>query len=94
MDIATHVHHEDGKTIFERSQDCAPIAEYCKARQNEGLTGSNEMRLAASIPNVMVEKYCNDNGILFSEWCANPQHIRRMLSDPALAHFRVWKGRV
>jgi hypothetical protein len=94
FDIGTRIHTHDGLTSFERIQDCTPIAERCKALHNEGHTGSKDMKLAASIPNVMVEKYCNDHGILFSEWCSNPQHIRRMLSDPALAHFRVWKGQI
>jgi len=85
---------QDGNLISSTTQDCTPIAEYCKARHNEGLTGSSEMRLAASIPFVIVEKYLNDNGITLHEFSTDKAHIRRLLQDPALDHFRVWKGKL
>ena len=95
MDIGTRIHsNTDGTMTFERVQDCTPIAENAKAMQNAGMTGSSDMKLAARIPNVMIEKYCNDNNILYSEWCGNRDHIKRMLNDPALAYFRVWRGAV
>jgi hypothetical protein len=52
------------------------------------------MKLAARIPNVIVEKYCNDNKISFREFMGNREHVRRVLNDPSLSHFRVWPGRV
>jgi hypothetical protein len=88
------MHEEDGKTIFERVQDCDPIAERAKALHNEGLHGSSEMKLAASLPMVLVERYCNDNGITFREFLNGQEHIKRMCNDPALSHFRVWPGKV
>lgn len=92
--VSTVMHEEDGKTIFERVQDCTPIAEKTKAMHNEGLHGSSEMKLAASLPFVLVERYCNDNAITFSEFCNGQEHIKRMLNDPSLSHFRVWPGKV
>lgn len=94
MDLATRIHLHDGKMTVQRSQDCVPIAERCKALVAAGATGSGEMKLAASIPYVLIEDYCNRNGIEFSEWIRDPAHARRMLADPALAHFRVWKGKL
>lgn len=84
----------DGALVSSTTQDCTPIAEYCKARHNEGLTGSSEMRLAASIPFVMVEKYLNDNNITLRDFTVDKSHIRRLLSDPAMDHFRIWKGKL
>lgn len=92
--VQTRMHEEDGKTIFERVQDCTPIAERAKALHNEGVQGSWEMRHAAKLPYVLVERYCNDNGITFHEFCNGEEHIRRMLNDPSLSHFRIWKGAV
>lgn len=92
--VQTLMHEEDGKTIFERVQDCTPIAERTKALHNEGLHGSSEMKHAASLPLVLVERYCNDNGITFNEFCSSQDHIKRMLNDPSLSHFRVWRGAV
>jgi hypothetical protein len=52
------------------------------------------MRLAASFPDVLVERYCNQNGIEFSEFMQNPVHVKRMCADPDLSGFRIWTGRV
>jgi hypothetical protein len=90
--VQTLMHEEDGKTIFERVQDCEPIMEAAKALHNQGLHGSSEMRHAAKIPAVIVERYCNDNGITFREFLNGQDHIRRILTDPSLSHFRIWKG--
>ena len=95
MDLQTNIHaNTDGSVTFERVQDCVPILERAKAMHNEGLHGSSDMKLAASIPNVIIERYCNDNNILYSEFCTDKAHMRRLLNDPALAHFRIWKGRL
>ena len=74
--------HDDGGVrdlIYVDMAELNGIADYCKARQNEGLTGP------------LIEKYLNDTGITFAEWMKNPVHVRRMLRDPALAHFRINK---
>ena len=68
--------------------------ERAQAMHNEGLHGSKDMRLAASVPVVIVEKYLNDHGITLQELGRSQEHQRRLLNDPALAHFRIWKGRV
>jgi hypothetical protein len=92
--VQTVMHQEDGKTIFERVQDCTSIAEKTKALHNEGVHGTSEMKHAAKLPFVLVERYCNDNGITFQQFCNGEEHIRRMLNDPSLTHFRIWPGKV
>jgi hypothetical protein len=94
MDIDTRMTVKDGDLIVERVQDCVPIAEWSKSMHNEGKHGSSEMKLAARIPNVFIEKYCNDNNLLYSEVMQNREHMRRIVTDPALAHFRIWPGRI
>jgi hypothetical protein len=88
--------HMDGKgTItLETVQDCTPIAELCKQRHNEGRTGTSDMRLAASIPEVIVTAYMQKKGITFHEFQRDKSHVRALLSDPALEYFRVWKGKI
>lgn len=85
---------QDGALVTGTIQDCTAIAEHTKALHNSGYTGSSDMKLAASLPFVIVEKYCNDNGVTMHELNSSQEHKRRMLNDPANAHFRVWKGRV
>lgn len=92
--VQTTVALEDGNLITGTVQDCTPIVNRTKALHNEGLHGSSDMRLAASIPRVLVERYCNDAGITFADLSTSAEHKRRLLNDPALSHFRVWGGRV
>ena len=102
--MKTFVDHGNGvKTVIAQQgadlitgtvQDCTPILEHAKALHNEGHHGSSEMRHAMTIPDVVIEKYCNERGITFHEFMSNKVHIRHMLNDPDLSMFRIWKGRV
>ena len=94
MDLQTVIKLQGDDLITGSVQDCTPYAEEAQRKHNEGEHGSNELRHAASLPLVLVEKYCNDNGIEFSEWMQNPVHAKRMLADPALSYFRIWPGTV
>lgn len=84
----------DGSMTTGTIQDCTPIVEKAKALHNAGIHGSSEMRHAASIPMVIIEKYLNDNNILLSDFMNNKDHQRRLLNDPALSFFRIWKGAI
>lgn len=85
---------QDGDLTTATVQDCTPIMEHTQALNREGHHGSSELRHAASFPFVLVEKYCNDNGITFQEFMNGKEHVKRMLNDPSLSYFRVWPGRV
>lgn len=89
MGVQTRFHDDEGKLVVERVQDVEPILEDAKRRGIEGRHGSKDFRHVASLPFVLIEKYCNDNGISFSEWMRNPVHVERMLQDRDLAYFRV-----
>lgn len=75
-----------------RTQDCTAIAEYAKAQHNGGYHGTSEVKHAARLPFVIVERYCNDNGVTFQEAMRDPVHFRRMCQDPKNKDFRIWKG--
>ena len=95
LQTSVHRHNDGNGTItFETKQDVGAILEDAKRRSIEGSTGSSEMKHAARIPLIVVDKYCNDHGITFHEFQGNKEHIRRVLTDPALAHFRIWKGAI
>lgn len=89
-----HLDDAEGVVAVRRVQDVAPIMEDAKARQSCGAVGSDDYWHMAELPSVIVEKYCNDQGITFAEFCANEDHVRRMVNDPALAYFRVHGGRM
>lgn len=75
--------------LFADTNKLRAIADECKGRQNSGVIGSRDMPHLAELPAELVEKYIADAGITFHEWMNNPIHHRRMLQDPALAHFRI-----
>lgn len=93
MQPVTNLHFADGRMVVERVQDCTALAEHCAKLRHE-TEQRGEMRLAARLPEVVVERYCNDNGITFGEFIGSPEHLRRVCNDPALAAFRVWSGRI
>lgn len=92
--MQTKIHISGGETTFESIQDCTPILEHVTRLHNEGHHGSSEMRHAARLPQVLIEKYLIDNNILYSEFMSNEVHVKRMLNDPSLSGFRIWKGKV
>lgn len=85
---------EDDKIVSHVVQDLDPILEKAAHLRDIGHVGGSDMKHAASIPNVLIEKYCADNGITFQQWMREPIHIKRMLNDPQNQPFRIWKGRV
>ena len=93
-DVQSVVTLQDGALVTGTVQDCTPYMERTKAMHREGNHGSADVKLAASWPFVVVEKYCNDNGITFADWQQSKEHKRRMLNDPSLSYFRIWPGRV
>lgn len=92
--LQTRFHLDNDKLVTQRTQDCTVIAEHAQALHREGFHGSSDFKHAASIPAIFVEDYCNRNNLLFSEFMSNPEHIKRLANDPALAHFRIWKGKL
>lgn len=94
MSIDTKFDFADGKMFIGRSQDYTPIAEFTKAMHNSGNHGSSEMRHAAKIPNVVIEKYMNDHGVTFQEVMNDQRHLRAIVNDPDNKMFRIWPGRV
>lgn len=92
--VQTVIATEDDKLITGTVQDCTPYVERAQAMHKAGAHGSGDMRHAAKLPYVVVEKYCNDNGITFQEWMNDKSHVRRMLNDPDNKMFRIWPGAV
>lgn len=95
MDFRLEQEGDKVAAIHEASMDdLKMVAEHCGALRSVGFTGSKDMKLAARVPGFFVQKYLNDNGITFAEFMRDNKHVDRFLADPALAHFRVWQGRV
>ena len=93
--LSTHIGVQEGQIVVARSQDVESIMEKSKALHNEGLH-TTEMgdKLAGYLPYVLIEKYIEQKGITFQSFMADKAHVRAMLNDPNLSHFRVWKGAI
>lgn len=92
IDLRTTFKEQDGKLYIAQSQNCTAIAEDAKRRHNEGHHGSSEMKHAARIPHVIIEKYMNETGVSFMEVMGSSVHIKRIVENPDNAAFRIWKG--
>lgn len=84
----------DHSYAIQRTQDVEPIVNYTREMQAVGAGNAADLKHAAEIPMIFVEQYLSRTGISFADFCAAPDHIRSVVNDPALAAFRVWKGRV
>ena len=96
MTVETRFHalNEAGDFAVTRHQDVSKYVEYAHGmRTADNLSSSSDMKLAAEFPDVVVENYLATTGITFNEFLKNPEHIKRMLNDPALSAFRIWQGR-
>jgi hypothetical protein len=92
--VTTTVALQDGNLITGTTQDCNPYVDHAAHMRREGLTGSADLRLAASVPFVVVEKYCNEKGISFREFSGSEAHKIAFLNNPDYKALRVWEGRV
>jgi hypothetical protein len=87
-----HLDRGEGKIHFERVQDVEPIIARNKALQSVAQS-SDWARHVASIPNVILEKWMNEEGV---NYLALPvgefaRLIRRKLADPDWRWLRVDK---
>lgn len=94
LGVDTTIALQGDDLITASSQDVEPILEDAKERNRTGQFGTSEFRHAARIPENVVNIYCNTHGITFEQFIGDETHIRRVLADPDLADFRIWKGQV
>lgn len=93
--MKTTGYFDDGDNLIERrSFDSEPYLDDAKARHNAGAHGSSELKHAARYPPGFFEYYAKLKGITYHELMGNTVHAKKMLNDPELGGFRIWKGRV
>jgi len=63
MSVNTRFSTEDDKLIISRTQDIQRILDFNKERNIEGHNRKSDMRLAGSIPFVVVEMWLKDSGL-------------------------------
>ena len=61
--LKTSYHTEDDKLIVKRSQDIQDILDFNKERNIDGHKVGSDMRLAGSVPFVVIEMWMKESGL-------------------------------
>lgn len=61
--LQTRIREEDGKIHIQRTQDVQRILDFNKERNIDGHNRKSDMRLAGSIPFVVVEMWIKESGL-------------------------------
>jgi hypothetical protein len=92
MKTTTDIHTFGDDLLIERTERFDGLLDTCKAMHNEGLHGDSDMPLYAAVPGILIEDYCQRNGVTFRDFMTDQAHVKRFLNDPALSHFRIKPG--
>lgn len=86
----------DRRIVMARSQDVEPLIDHLATLRSEtdGKSASGELYHVGEIPMVVVEEYLTEAGITFHEFIKDDVHIKRIMTNPDYAKFRVWKGSI
>ena len=92
--IVTSYEHDEMTDVLitTRTQDVEPILEENKARRNHGIVGK-DWRHAASIPNIIIEKWIKEKGVNVFNKDHMPK-VKQLLNDPEWAYLRTWPGKL
>lgn len=95
-DIKTRLWFDDGDITVERIQDVEPVLERNKRLQNEPQKLAGSFRHIGSIPNVILERWMNEEGVgvLRMDKQEFHQFIMRKLKDPDNRWLRTSDGRL
>lgn len=96
MSVATRLSQADGLIVVERIQDVETIIDRNKYLQNEQQTWAGDWHHIGSIPNVIIEKWMNDEGVNILKMPAEEwgQFIKRKLRDPDNKWLRTTDRRI
>ncbi len=99
MSVKETLHYDQLSDVVtvHRQQDVDPILQSVREHKDRGADrkASESMGyFVGTIPAVIVEEYCKQEGITYHEFCEDSSHVRRILSDPDYKKFRIWEGRL
>lgn len=98
MTVATnwHLDRNEKKVVVERCQDIETILDRNKYLQNEAQTWAGDWHHIGTIPNVIIEKWMNEEGVNILKMPADEwgQFIKRKLRDPENMWLRTTNRRI
>lgn len=82
------------ETVVVHTAEFGDMVDTVTALRNEGYHGSEEMKLVAILPGIVIEQYCFVNHVSWEEFWSDPKHVKALCNDSANAYWRVAPGRV
>jgi len=94
MKIAEQFINDDGaKFHVKKVYDATPHLEQVKSLRSAGAIGQGENRLVARVPLWVINEWCKQAGILYSDVEARREVMHRKLLNGEASAFRVWQGK-
>lgn len=95
-EVKTNLKLQDGRMFVVRTQDVEPIVEANKRAfdYDDRRFKSESFNHVARIPLVVIEKWCNDNGVKYQEFMNDENILRKFLNDPDHKFLRTKPGKV
>jgi len=96
VETITKLDRSEGLVVVERVQDIEAILDRNKALQNEAQAWAGDWHHLGTIPNVILEKWMNEEGVNVLGMCAEEwgQFIKRKLRDPDNMWLRTTNRRI
>jgi hypothetical protein len=97
MSVKTEWYRDGGDVTVRRVQDVEDIIEWNKYLQGESQTWAGTFRHIGTIPNVIIEKWMNEEGAPNIIAMSNDefgQFVKKKLRDPDNAAFRTTNLRI
>lgn len=93
--IKTDMELVEGALVVQRSADVEPLIEHLAGlrQDSDGKSDSGELYHVGDIPYIVIEQYCNEQGVTFADFMRDDTHIKRILMNPDFSKFRVWQGK-
>jgi hypothetical protein len=71
------------------------VAEFAKARHNSGNhLALGDDKFVATLDAGIIHAWCAKRGVTFSQLMCDQKLTVKMLEDPDLSVFRIWKGKI
>jgi hypothetical protein len=72
--------------------DATPQLEQVKALKSAGAMGQGENRLVARVPLWLINEWCKEAGVLWTDVEARREVMHKKLLSGDVSAFRVWEG--
>ena len=81
--------------VYEaKTDDLRSVADYARGRQDAGIHGDKDFKLAATVPVFIIHEFLNHKGLTWKEFMRDEKLQTWFLDSDYAKPFRVWKGRI